>query len=47
MDNCVFFTEDNELFHYRRMFFYRNNIYTEFYKQFGEFVLKDIFNNLS
>lgn len=47
MDNCVFFTEDNELFHYRRMLFYRNNIYTEFYKQFGEFVLKDIFNNLS
>lgn len=47
MDNCVFFTEDNELFHYRRMFFYRKNIYTEFYKQFGEFVLKDIFNNLS
>lgn len=47
MNNCVFFTEDNELFHYRRMFFYRNNIYTEFYKQFGEFVLKDIFNNLS
>lgn len=47
MDNCVFFTEDNELFHYRRMLFYRKGKYSEFYKQFGELILKDIFRNLS
>ena len=47
MDNCIFFTEDNELFHYRRMLFYRKDKYTEFYKQFGELVLEDIFSNLS
>lgn len=47
MDNCIFFTEDNELFHYRRMLFCRKDKYTEFYKQFGELVLEDIFSNLS
>ncbi len=47
MDNCIFFTEDNELFHYRRMLFYRKDKYTDFYKKFGELVLKDIFSNLN
>lgn len=47
MNNCIFFTEDNELFRYRRMLFYRKDKYTDFYKQFGELILKDIFSNLS
>ncbi|MGF0095747.1 LysR family transcriptional regulator [Peptoniphilus sp. SGI.035] len=45
IDNCLFFTEENELFDYKRMFFYRNNEFKIFYEEFGR-LLKSIFEKL-